>query len=140
MEQNQPLETKNNKRIWLIIGGVIVLCCCLIVVGAVALNILGPAISNINQQIQNQNTYTGIADEVLRNGVIKALAQVEASQTGCTDLKLLNGSLLRPQESEGDSWVETWQISACDKLQFYIVTFTPLSDGGTNFEATRVDQ
>lgn len=140
MEPNQQLESKNNNRVWLIVVGLIMLCCCLIVIGVLALNIIAPAISNVNQQVQNQNTYTGIADEILRNGVIKALSQIESSQTGCTDLKLIDGSLLRSQEFAGDSWVETWQILACDKLQFYIVTFTPNSDGGTNFEATRVDQ
>lgn len=141
METNPPTEKKSNNRVWIIVASVIALCCCLAVVGIAALNILGPAVANVNQQVQDQISYTGIADEVLKNDVITAIAKFEESNTGCTDVQLLGGTVtLAPDQSGDGSWLETWQVLACGESQLYSVAFTPSPAGGTDYSVSRIDE
>jgi len=138
---NQQPEKKNNNKVLIIVGVAILLCCCLVIVVAAVYMTIAPAVKNVNEQIQEGIGYNGIADDLLKSDVTKAIADYEQSQTGCTDVTLFGGQVIISPEQSGDgSWTETWQMSVCGESHLYSVVFTPSPAGGTDFSVSRLDQ
>jgi hypothetical protein len=136
----QP-EKKSNNTVLIIVGAVILLCCCLVVVVAAAYMVLAPAVKDVNEKIEEGIGYNGLADDLLKSDVTKAIADYEQSQTGCTDVTLFGGQVLVNPEQSGDgSWTETWQMMVCGESRVYSIVFTPSPAGGTDFSVTRIDQ
>lgn len=142
METNQPLEKKGNNKVLIIVGVIMLLCCCAVVVGAgVYIFLTDPAAQFGNGPILEGIAYSGIADAELKADVITAIADYEASQSGCADVSLLGGQILLSPDQTGDgSWTETWQLAVCQESHLYSVAFTPSPAGGTDFSVTRLDQ
>jgi hypothetical protein len=138
METNQPLEKKGNNRILIIVGAILLLCCCVTAAGAAAYITLEPVIQSVNQQLAG---YAGIASEQLKSDVLKGIAEYEASQSGCSDVTLINGHLfLSPEQSGDGTWIETWQVMVCGESRLYSISFTPSPLGGTDFSVRPLDQ
>ena len=142
METEQPVAVKKN-NLPLIIGAVaIVLCCCVVVVGAaIYLFVTLSSVSNsVTVPLPNDTQYLGNADELLRSDTLKAIADHEYSQTGCSDVTLFSGVMnLAPDQTSDGSWSEVWEIDACGDYHKYDVVFTPTPDGGTDFSVTPSD-
>ena len=126
METTPPVEKKKNSKILIIVGVLLLLCCCVITISAISYNLVFG--------------YSGIASEGLKSDVLKALAENEASQNGCSDVKLIKGQMFLSKEQSGDgSWMETWQLMVCGESRLYSISFTP-SSSGTDFFIKRLDQ
>jgi hypothetical protein len=138
MEINEPVGKKRTNKVLIIVGVLVVLCACIVVIVAAAFIVLKPALQSVNEQAFG---YTGIASEELKADVLKALSDNEASLTGCSDVTLINGHMfLRPEQTEDDSWTETWQVMVCSESRLYSILFVPSPLGGTDFSASRIDQ
>jgi hypothetical protein len=131
-----PAKPKSNKT-WLIVGVVVLICCCLAVGAAV---LAWPTISGL-LGAGATGLYSGRADDVLKQDVLTIITNYEASQNGCTDVTLFVGAeTLSPEQTGDGSWVEMWQVVACDASHVYSITFTPSPQGGTDFSVRPVDQ
>ncbi len=124
--QNETLIPKKNN--WTIIVGVaIALLCCCVLVAAVVLG--GPLLNILT-------SYQGIADAELRTDTMHSIGQSE-SERGCDNISLVSAQLVsEPEPSEGGSWTELWQISACGETHAYTIVYTPSPAGGTDMHIT----
>jgi hypothetical protein len=136
METQPRIEKKSGNKTIIIIGVVLLVCLCTAVIVVAAFTILGPAIQNTTQQVQQGLGYSGIADAQLRTDTMKLLGQSE-SGNGCDNISLTSGQVVsQPDPAAGGSWTELWQVSACGKTHAYTIVYTPYPSGGTDIHIT----
>lgn len=135
-QETLSTQSSSKSRKWLFVAAgsaLIVLCVCLAATAAIVL----PSLANIGQSTVS---YTGLADEQLKNDTLQLLAQYEQGQTGCGNVTLFAGNvMLHPAQTEDGSWVEMWQVNACGASRLYNITFTPDGIGGTYISASPID-
>jgi hypothetical protein len=132
-----PVEKPKSNRTWLIVAGVVLFCCCITAIAAI---LAWPTITSLLGS-GTPGTYSGRADAILKQDVLNAIANYEASQNGCSEVTLFMGQDAPGSGQTGDgSWTELWQILACGESHLYEITFTPSPQGGTDFSATPLDQ
>ena len=128
-----PVTKPRSKALWFIIGGVVLLCCCLVIAAMIA----WPTISGM----VGSGLYSGLADDVLKQDVLNAIAKFESSQNGCADVSLITGTTtVRPEDTPDGSWTELWQVRACDASHLYSIEMVPSPQGGTDYTVTPLDQ
>lgn len=134
-QETLSTQPSSKSRKWLFIaagGALIVLCACL-----TAAAIILPPLANIGQSTPS---YTGLADEQLKNDTLQLIAQYEQGQNGCGNVTLFAGTvMLHPAQTGDGSWVEMWQVNACGASRLYNITFTPDGNGGTYISASPID-
>lgn len=135
MEANETSVEKkaSTGKKWLLIGGAAfgLICICLVIIGVIAVPSL------LKMTGSGGGSYSGNADEQLKNDVLAAISDAE----GCPTASIFSSQMMmRPEQSADGSWVEIWQVSACGASHMYSITFTPDGVGGTFFSATRMDE
>ena len=141
MQDQTPVSPASQKvsRTWIIAGVVIFLCCCLVVVTALATILITRR--SQNSISTGSGIYNGLADDLLRQDILNAIAQYEAAQSGCEDVSIFSAAVIFAPDSSADgSWQEEWQVDVCGEIHPYSATFTPSPGGGTDFSITPLDQ
>ena len=128
--QSEPAPPKKSKLLIIIgVAAGILLCCCMVMIAVLALN--WNSLSDFMKG--GGDTYSGRADESLREDALNLIGIYEEAKLGCADLSLVEGQMISSSElTSDDSWKETWQVNACGEMHQYTVTFTPSPGSGTD--------
>lgn len=136
MNTGQTVDKRRGSKRWILIAGagLGLICICLVVIGIMAVP------SRLNAIGIGSGSYSGIASEQLKSDVLSAISEAEQSQSGCATVSLFSGQMmLHPGQSDDGSWIEIWQVNACNESHLYTISFTPDGIGGTYFSITRTD-